>query len=81
MNPLWIQGLLPETNSLIFFFHQREYRVCFFQTSMTLVGIRVLNYPSLMSNRHDGSHHNDDNEVEDIVPTRAKFYQFREKIQ
>ena len=55
--------------------------MCFFQTSMTLVGIRVLNYPSLMANWRDGSHHNDDNEVEDIVPTRAKFYQFREKIQ
>lgn len=53
----------------------------FLQTSMTLVGIRVLNYPSMMANRCDGIHHNDDYEVEDIVPTRAEFYQFREKIQ
>ena len=33
-NTSWIQGFLPETNSLVSV-HQREYRACFLQASMT----------------------------------------------
>ena len=34
-----------------------------------------------MANRHDGNHHNYNNDVEDAVHTRAEFHQFHEKIQ
>ena len=76
-NPSWTWGLLLETNGLVSI-PSREHRVCFFQASTTLVDIRVLTYPSLVANRHDGNHHNNNNEVEDLVLTRAEFHQFRE---
>ena len=51
--------------------------MCFLQAFVTSIGIRALTYPSLMANRQDGNHHNnDDNEVDNPVLTRAKFYEF-----
>ena len=51
-------------------------------TSCT-VGIRVLTYLSLMANRQDSDHHNNDdgNDVNNIVLTRAKFLDFRDENQ
>ena len=45
------------------------------------VGIRALTYLSLMANRRDNDHHNNDdgNDVNNIVLTRAKFLDFRDE--
>ena len=51
---------------------------CGFHT--TSIGIRALTYPSLITNRRDGYHPNDD-KVEDAVLTRAEFQQFCEENQ
>ena len=47
------------------------------------VGIRVLTYLSLMANRQDSDHHNNDdgNDVNNIVLTKAKFLDFRDENQ
>ena len=34
-----------------------------------------------MANRHDGKHHNYNNEVEDTVHTKTEFHQFRKERQ
>ena len=34
-----------------------------------------------MANRHDGNHHNYNNDAKDAVHTRAEFHQFHEKSQ
>ena len=49
------------------------------QASATSVGIRALTYPSLMANRRDGDHHNNDgsDDVNNPVLTRAEFLNFR----
>ena len=84
---MWIQGTLRgfkvyylETNSLVSV-HQREYHVCFLQSSATSVGIIALTYTSMMANQRNNNHHNYNNEVEGAVHTRAAFHQFREETQ
>ena len=62
-------------------FHQKEHRVCFFQASATLVDIKTLTYSGRMANRRDGNHHHNNIKVEDLVLTRAEFYQFREEMK
>ena len=50
----------------------------FLQASATSVGIKALTYPSLMANRQDGDHHNNNggNDVDNTVLTRARFLEF-----
>ena len=50
---------------------------------MTLVGIRTLSYPSLMTNRQDSDHHNNDgdDDVNNPVLTRVEFLDFRDENQ
>ena len=56
--------------------------MCFLQAFVTLVGIRPLTYLSLMANRQDNNHHNnDDDEVDNLVLTRAEFYEFHDETQ
>ena len=74
---MWIQGLLPETNSLVSV-HQREYRVFFLQASATLVCIRALTCLGLMTNRQDGDQHN--NNINNTVLIRANFLKLREEL-
>ena len=55
--------------------------MCFLQTSAISVDIRTLTYPSLMANRQDGNHHNNDsgNDIKNPVLTRAKFLKFHKE--
>jgi len=56
--------------------------VCFLEAFVTSVGIRALTYLSLMANRQDNNqHNNDDDEVDNLVLSRAKFYEFRDETQ
>ena len=50
---------------------------------MTLVGIRTLSYPSLMTNRQDSDHHNNDgdDDVNNPILTRVEFLDFRDENQ
>ena len=50
----------------------------FLQVSTTSIGIKALTYPSLMANRRDGDHHNNDggDDVNNPVLTRAEFHNF-----
>ena len=81
-NPSWIQGLLPETNSLVSV-PSREHRMCFLQASVALVGIKAMTYPSTIANRGDSDHHNNDggDDVNNPVLTRAKFLDFHDENQ
>ena len=81
---LWIQGTprefevyYLETNNLVSVY-QKEYHVCFLQSSTTSIGIKVSTYPGLMVNWQDGDHHNNDggNDVDNAVLTRAEFFEF-----
>ncbi|KAL0016132.1 hypothetical protein SO802_003201 [Lithocarpus litseifolius] len=50
---------------------------------MTSVGIKALTYPSLMANRRDGDHHNNDDgdDVNNTVLTRVEFLEFRKETR
>lgn len=48
---------------------------------MVSVGIKTLNYLGLMVNQCDGNHHNDNDEVEDVVLTKVEFRKFCEETQ
>ena len=49
--------------------------------SATSVDIETLTYSGRMANQRDGNHHHNNIEVEDLVLTRAKFYQFHEEMK
>ena len=53
----------------------------FLHVSTTSIGIKALTYPSLMANRQDGNHHNNDsgNDIKNPVLTRAKFLKFHKE--
>ena len=48
-------------------FYKKEHHVCSLHASVTLLGIRILNYPGLMANQQDGNYHNIDDKVGDLV--------------
>ena len=51
----------------------------FLHVSTTSIGIKALTYPSLMANRRDGDHHN--NDVDNAILTRAEFLDFHDENQ
>ena len=55
--------------------------MCFLWASTTSIDIKTLTYSGRMANRCDDNHHHNNVEVEDLVLTRAEFYQFREEMK